>query len=185
MTNQTSLLFVRHMETTGNGGDPPLNEHGPQQLNELLPALRKYPISRVYSSDLWRAVEPAEVISKTLGVPRQSWSALREIRSGLEVPLPPNPTKNSSTARAPDSRGSSSGREDIERFEERIAKAVDAIVAESENCHVALVTHSGTIRAAIRHLLTLPLHSLDIPPIAHGGMVILTRDSSGTWNSRT
>jgi broad specificity phosphatase PhoE len=184
MTDQTSLLFVRHMETAGNCSDPLLSDQCRQEMNELLTALRKYPISRVYSSDLWRAVAPAEIISKTLGVPRKGSSSLREIRSGIEVPRPPNATEKASNVEDLDAMDSQA-RIDIERFEERIAKAVDDVVAENENSHVVVVTHSETIRAACQHLLELPLSSCDIPPPADGGIVILTRDSSGIWHSET
>ena len=170
MTNPTTLLFLRHMQTTGEGSDPPLSEEGKNQLDQIASVLRQYPISRVYSSDLWRAVQPAQSLAKNLGVPFQSCSALREIRSNLEFPQPATS----------DTRGG----ENVNKFDERISRAIDGIVDQNEHEHIVVVAHSGTIRAAIRHLLELPLPSFELPSVSHGGLIILTRDASGMWQSR-
>ena len=178
MAPTVSLIFVRHMETTREGDNPPLSEKGRQQLQDLLTALRQFPISYVYSSDLWRAVEPAEAIAKMFRVPHQVSTALREIRSSSEFPRP----RRSQSSPAADGNESA---KDTAAFEDRVAKAIDAIAARHNGSHVVLVTHSGTIRAAMRYLLALPLPVFGLSSVAPGSMIILTRDSSGAWRSRT
>jgi broad specificity phosphatase PhoE len=159
------LIFLRHTQTAGEEENASMSEVGQQQLDRVVPVLRNYSISRIYSSDLWRVVQPAEALAKSLV---QSSSSLREIKSGIEIPVPASDAHN---------------REDIDAFEQRVAKAVGDFVGT--NGHFLVVAHSGTIRAAIRHLLELPLSSLYLPSSSQGGLVILTRDDSGEWHSRT
>jgi broad specificity phosphatase PhoE len=108
-------------------------------------------------------MEPARRIAKWFGVPHRSLPALREIKTG----------QNGGT-----------NVEDEAAFEARVGKAIDEIVADHSGSQIAVVTHSGTLRAIVRILLGLPLSALSIPSIAPGSLVILTKDSSGNWSSR-
>jgi broad specificity phosphatase PhoE len=71
----------------------------------------------------------------------------------------------------------------IDVHERQVSDTVDEIVANSEGSCAVVVTHSGTIRTAIRHLLGLPLAASDISPLAYGGFVVISRDSSGPWRA--
>ncbi|MDQ2841547.1 MAG: histidine phosphatase family protein [Acidobacteriota bacterium] len=170
MSGSTTLVFLRHVQTAGEDENASMSEVGQRQLDQVTHVLRQYSISKIYSSDLWRAVQPAQSLAKSLGVPFQSSSALREIRSGLEIPVPPSDAHN---------------REDIDAFEQRVAKALNDIVELNEHTTVVVVAHSGTIRAALRYLLDLPLPSLDLPSVSQGGLIILKRGDSGKWKARS
>ena len=72
----TTLLLARHGETDWNRegrwqgwADPPLNETGRAQARALAEQLRDTPFDAVYSSDLRRAHETAEIVAEPHSVP--------------------------------------------------------------------------------------------------------------------
>jgi len=79
----TTLLLVRHGETDWNRdgrwqghSDTPLNEAGREQARRLAAEVREVDV--VYSSDLVRARETAEIIASELGLDVQTDARLRE-----------------------------------------------------------------------------------------------------------
>src|SRR5262249_60844859 len=85
----TTILLARHGETdwTREGrfqghADPPLNEAGRAQAIELAERLASTPFDAVYSSDLARAHETAEILASSHGVPVVADPGLREIDVG-------------------------------------------------------------------------------------------------------
>src|SRR4051812_23065670 len=84
-----TILLARHGETDWNKSgrwqgwaDPPLNETGRSQARELAEQLREIPLDVVYSSDLQRAHETAEILAAPHGVPVLVDKDLREIDLG-------------------------------------------------------------------------------------------------------
>jgi broad specificity phosphatase PhoE len=72
----TTLLLVRHGETDWNAEgrlqghtDMPLNDLGRRQARALADELAGDGIEAVYSSDLARASETAEIVAERLGLP--------------------------------------------------------------------------------------------------------------------
>src|SRR5437667_11321226 len=85
----TTLLLARHGETDWNRegrwqgwADPPLNEAGREQARALAEQLRTMPFDAVYSSDLRRAHETAEIVGRPHHVPIRVDRDLREIDIG-------------------------------------------------------------------------------------------------------
>src|SRR5919204_5528893 len=85
----TELLLVRHGETDWNvqqrwqgHQDPPLNALGREQARALAEALAGEGIDAVYTSDLRRARETAEIVAARLGVEVRPLPDLREIDVG-------------------------------------------------------------------------------------------------------
>ena len=81
----TTLLLVRHGETDWNAQgrlqghtDRPLNERGRRQAQALAEELAGQEIAAVYSSDLARARQTAEIVSARLGLPVVVQADLRE-----------------------------------------------------------------------------------------------------------
>jgi broad specificity phosphatase PhoE len=85
----TTLLVARHGETDWNRegrwqgwADPALNETGRAQARHLAGELRDTAFDAVYSSDLRRAFETAEILAAPHKVPVVADPGLREIDVG-------------------------------------------------------------------------------------------------------
>jgi broad specificity phosphatase PhoE len=81
----TTLLLVRHGETDWNAEgrlqghtDRPLNDFGRRQARQLAEQLEGEEFEAIYSSDLARARETAEIIGERLGLPVELDPDLRE-----------------------------------------------------------------------------------------------------------
>jgi broad specificity phosphatase PhoE len=168
MSNPMTLVLLPRVQTVREDENVSKSKVSPRQLDKLIHVLRDYPISIIYSSDLWRAVQPAQTLAKSLGSPFPFSSALREIRSGFDIPV-----------LAPGGHD----REDIDAFEQRAAKVRDAIVGQNWHTHVVGAAHSGTIQQAVQHLFERPLASLDLHSVSQGRLVVLTRGTFGKWLS--
>jgi broad specificity phosphatase PhoE len=86
----TKLYLIRHGQSAGNaegrfgGHSPtPLSELGKEQAEITAQALAKEKIHAIYSSDLIRAVQTAEPLSKLLNMPIIKTSAFRERKVGV------------------------------------------------------------------------------------------------------
>ncbi|TWE08061.1 alpha-ribazole phosphatase/probable phosphoglycerate mutase [Neobacillus bataviensis] len=86
------IIIVRHGETNENAAkrylghyDAELNQHGQQQLRSLSETLKRtetQPITAIYSSDLVRAVESAQIIGNEFQIQPIPVFALRELHFG-------------------------------------------------------------------------------------------------------
>jgi broad specificity phosphatase PhoE len=81
----TALLLVRHGETDWNADgrlqgqtDRPLSEYGRGQARQLAEDLEGEGLDAIYSSDLSRARETAEIVGERLGLPVELEPDLRE-----------------------------------------------------------------------------------------------------------
>jgi broad specificity phosphatase PhoE len=81
----TTLLFVRHGETDWNAEgrlqgqtDRPLSDYGRRQAQQLAGGLESEEIEAIYSSDLARARETAEIVGERLGLTVELDPDLRE-----------------------------------------------------------------------------------------------------------
>lgn len=86
----TRLFLIRHGQSAGNAegrfgghGPTPLSELGERQARITAEALAKENISAIYSSDLFRAVQTAEPLSRITGVPILTKHAFRERNVGV------------------------------------------------------------------------------------------------------
>src|SRR5581483_12433051 len=89
VSGMTTLLLVRHGETDWNSerrwqghADEPLNETGRAQAREVADELADRSIDAVYSSDLSRARETAEIIAARLGLSVTTDARLGEVDVG-------------------------------------------------------------------------------------------------------
>lgn len=83
------LVLIRHCETDWNIAnrmqgqtDTALNDNGRQQALDLCDQLEPLGFSRIFSSDLKRAVQTAQIISLRLGAPVRTDVRLRECNFG-------------------------------------------------------------------------------------------------------
>src|SRR5580765_3052863 len=154
----TELLLVRHGETDWNRerrfqghADPPLNETGREQANALAEELTGEEIELVYTSDLQRARETAQIVGARLGADVVPLPALREIDVGEWEGLtwPEIEQRYPEGARLWHERGYGweSG-ETYDQLGERVVAELRRIAAQHPEQRVLVVGHGGTIRVA-------------------------------------
>lgn len=149
----TTLLLARHGETEWNReeryqghADPPLNDTGRAQARELAELLSAEPIEAVYSSDLRRAAETAEIVGARLGLPVEQNPGLREIDVGSWQGL----TRAQIDGRPWDG-------ETYEHHAERVTRALREIAARHPGRTVLVVSHGGSLRRVQDAVLGEPL----------------------------
>src|SRR5689334_9034949 len=155
----TTLLLARHGETDWNRegrwqgwADPPLNATGREQAAALAEQLRAVPFDAVYSSDLRRARETAEILAAPHGAEVVLDAGLREIDVGSWSGL----TRAEIAERFPGGE-----RPDGETHAEhgaRVREAVTRIARAHPGGRILLVGHGGTIRSIHDVISDLPYH---------------------------
>jgi broad specificity phosphatase PhoE len=141
----TALLLVRHGETDWNADgrlqgqtDRPLSDFGRRQARQLADELADEELEAIYSSDLSRARETAEIVGERLGLPVVLDPDLREKDWGTWEGL---------TAVERD-RVEFVG-ETTEEHQERILRALRRISSlNATDGRVLVVTHGGSMRRA-------------------------------------
>ena len=138
----TTLLLVRHGETDWNASgrlqghtDRPLNDYGRRQAAELAATLETGGISAIYTSDLARAKETAEIVAARLGLPVCLDPDLRERDWGSWEGLMPG-----------ERDGVAFEGEAPEAHRERMLEAVRRIAERHPGERVVVVTHGGSMR---------------------------------------
>jgi 2,3-bisphosphoglycerate-dependent phosphoglycerate mutase len=135
-------LLVRHGETDWNADgrlqgqtDRPLSDFGRQQARRLADELATEDFEAIYSSDLARARETAEIVGARVGLPVELDPDLREKDWGTWEGL---------TAAERD-RVEFAG-ESTEAHQERILQALQRISERHPGGNVLVVTHGGSMR---------------------------------------
>jgi broad specificity phosphatase PhoE len=154
----TTLILVRHGETDWNRdgrfqghADPPLNDRGREQARALAELLDPEPLEAIYSSDLRRAHETAQIVAERRGLSVIVDPQLRERDVGPWAGL----TLSEIEARFPEQirlwrEGTISAGESRESLGKRVADAARRIAVAHPNGHVLVVTHGGAARM-LRH----------------------------------
>jgi broad specificity phosphatase PhoE len=180
----TTLLLLRHGETEwnlsgrwqGQAADTPLTELGRQQARIVARRLRAYPIRAIYSSDLLRAFETAQIAGQTLGLTPIADIALRESDIGAWTGL----TWDEITVRYPDEVAAMYAGQEVRRgggesygeLQTRLATAVERIAARHPGQTVLLVSHGAALRSLVAHALDASLAQMH--RIAIGGNTALS-----------
>ena len=148
----TTLLLVRHGETDWNrelriqgSSDTDLNEAGRSQARALAHELDEVVVDAIYSSDLTRARETAEIVAKRKGLDVRLDPRLRERSFGSWEGL----TRAEIAERFPD-LGHHDGETD-EQVSERVLEAVRRIVDSHPGEEVLVVSHGGALNALWHH----------------------------------
>jgi broad specificity phosphatase PhoE len=157
----TTILLARHGETEWNRtgryqgwADPPLNDTGRAQAGKLAEQLRSTRFDAVYSSDLQRAHETAEIVAEPHGVPVIVEPGLREVNVGAWSGL----THAEVEARFP--HGERPGGETREQHTARVLAAAEGIARAHPDERILLVSHGGTMRAIRGHVSDEPFHPI-------------------------
>ncbi|BAF59496.1 MAG: alpha-ribazole phosphatase [Pelotomaculum sp.] len=164
------IFLVRHGETEWNAlmkyqgqTDVPLSEKGRQQAELIGRRLAAEKLHGVYSSDLKRAYETAEYISKYHGLNVNTVPELRELNFGAWEGLTSKDIsrlyaneisrwwESPLTTRIP-------GGETLGEMVERSVAAIKKIVSLHQGENVAVVSHGGAIRSIVGNLLGMDLN---------------------------
>ena len=186
------LLLIRHAahihldrQLSGRMPGVPLSDAGRDQAAALGRVLAQATLARVECSPLERTRETAEAIATAAGLPPPVMvEALVEIDMGDwtgrafgtfdDDPAWHAWNAQRGTARIP-------GGETMAEAQARIVGHLDALARSDVDGRIAIVTHSDIIRAAVAHVLGLPLDNLlrfDVGPASVSRIVI------GDWGAR-
>jgi broad specificity phosphatase PhoE len=148
----TTLLLVRHGETDWNrelriqgSSDTELNETGRAQARALAQELESQRVDAVYSSDLRRARETAELVAAGHEVVVRLDPDLRERSFGSWEGL----TRSEIAERFPDLEHHDG--ETDEQVRGRVLAAIGRIVAAHPGEEVLVVSHGGALNALWHH----------------------------------
>ena len=160
-----TLLFIRHAETDFAGrfcghSDPPINDRGLRQIEELIETLKTESIDAVYASDLTRAMTTADAIGKVFGLSPIKVRELREIGFGdweglswQEIEARDQVYARRWSEAYPDLPAP--GGEPFEAFQSRVLREVRHLLATTSQRCAAVVTHAGVMRIVLRSLCGL------------------------------
>jgi len=158
----TGLLLIRHAETDSAGTfcghtDPPVNERGHRQIDELIIGLATTGIEAVYTSDLQRARSTAERIAQAFNLPLMAEPELREIHFGdweglrwSEIELRDAAYARQWVTEYPDLPAPQG--EGLADFKDRVLQATSRLQAQFEHRCAAVVTHGGVMRVVLQEL---------------------------------
>jgi len=185
----TTLFVARHGQTDWNlehrwqgHADPPLNETGRMQAAELGEALAGSSVEAVFSSDLRRAAETAEIAGARLGIAVELDARLREVDvgewSGLTSAEVEERYPQGYERRRAGMTGWTQG-EELAAMAARVVGTLLEIAARHPDGRVLVITHGGTVRAT---LAACGLEPRTRPMVRNGDVdEILVRDGRMRW----
>ena len=164
---QTTLLLIRHGLTDWNAEhrwqgheDVPLNDTGAGQAQALARRLAGWPIRVLYSSDLKRAAQTADILAQAMSLEVIHDRAWRERDVGAFQGL----TRDEIRTQYPkEFKELTQGifnipfGENNQEFHSRAVNAFEKIVACHQGEMVAVVSHGGLLHTILIHVLGLPV----------------------------
>lgn len=163
----TRLILIRHGETDYNlqnrycgFTNPPLNNSGILQSKRLAAGLKDIRIDKVYSSDLKRAYQTAEIIFENN--PIEKLADFREMNFGIfeglryeeiaktHPKLYRNWISNPVKVKIPNGEG-------LKDLRKRVKQGLSFILSQNKDRTIALVAHGGPIRVVLCEALKFGL----------------------------
>jgi broad specificity phosphatase PhoE len=186
------LLLVRHGETPWNvtlqyqgQANVPLNERGREQARRCAARLMRYEATALYSSDIARAWETAELIGAALSLAPAPLPELREIDVGQWEGYTPEelyrrfPDHMAEYRRDP-ARTVRLGGESYAQLQARALVALNQIQERHRQGEVIVaVSHGGTIRALLCHVIGLDLENFGRMWLDNGSITELRMGRNG------
>jgi len=194
--DRTQLIIVRHGQTQWNLKlirqghlDSPLTERGVVQAKALAERLRRETFSALYSSDLGRALQTAQMIADATGHKIVTDPRLRERHLGIFQGLNGDELREKfpEEYRLHRTMGPSyviPGGESMRQQVERNVAYFNEIAEKHFGETVVVVTHGGVLSGFFRHALAIPLEaprrfefmnaSLNVFAYEHGNWMLRT-----------
>ena len=167
-----TFYIVRHGQTNWNilgktqgHGNSNLTQQGIDQANDLADTITDYPIDYIYSSDLGRAIETADILANKLNLSVKKTSNLREMGFGVWEGLLIDEIKKDyediyKTWRDEPHLVNIPGGETLQFIKDRVDAFISELNEEHENKHIILVTHSVTVRVMLLSFLNSGLENI-------------------------
>jgi probable phosphoglycerate mutase len=185
-TKQT-LWFVRHGESTwnasgvvqGQANGPVLTRKGRTEAMSIAGRLADATITAIYTSDLKRARETAEIVGRVLRMVPQTDPALRERHFGQAQGRPhselPAAASGIEIDRVVDADARSAEGESLSELYERVATFIDELGMRAPEGDVLVVTHGGVIRVAQAYCSGIPAAAMAWGPVPNASVRGLSR----------
>lgn len=167
-----TFYIVRHGQTNWNilgktqgHGNSDLTQKGEEQARELSEAMINYPIDYIYSSDLGRAVQTAQIVGDKLGLKVNQTSSLREMGFGVWEGLLIDQIKKDHANTYDIWRNQPhlvniEGGETLHIIKERTDDFIKEINEKYDNKHIMLVSHSVTVRVMLLSFLDSSMENI-------------------------
>lgn len=178
---KSKWFLVRHGETDANkngiidgGGEinSPLNENGRRQAEGVAKSLKGLGIDLVISSDLLRAKQTAEIISKEIGAEVIFDSALRERHWGEYEGKTFEEANVGNADRYKRKDLHPKGGENWEMVEDRIWKSFLKHRSNHRHKNIVIVSHGGAIRMLRKKISDLDHdRAMNLPSVNNAGVV--------------
>ena len=193
---RTQLIIVRHGQTQWNLKlirqghlDSPLTEMGLAQAKALGDRLARETFSALYSSDLGRAVQTAQMIAAATGHEIVTDPRLRERHLGIFQGLNGDELKEKypEEYRLHRTMGPSyviPGGESMRQQVERNVAYFNEIAEKHLGETIVVVTHGGVLSGFFRHALSIPLEAPRRFEFTNASLNVFTYEA-GSWMLRT
>jgi probable phosphoglycerate mutase len=167
-----TFYIVRHGQTNWNlegktqgHGDSSLTELGRMQAKNLSEKMSKFNIDLIYSSDLGRAVETAQIIGKKLNLDVIKTPLLREMGFGVWEGLVHEKIKENyldifTTWRNEPHLAKIPNGETLQIIKDRLDEFFKEINETYDNKHILLVSHSITVKVMLLSFLNSGLENI-------------------------
>ena len=196
----TRIVLVRHGQTEynregrwqGSDTDVPLNDAGRAEAERVAASIAERfddRIAAVYTSDLERARQTAQIVAARLGLEAVDEPALRELSHGRWEGL----THAEVEKRWPDEHAAyqadpyhvrRGGGDSYEDLEARVWPALERLADRHRGKRIVAVSHGGPIRLALSRILDRPLTDRDALGIVNGSWFEVSRSPEG-WSLET
>ncbi|WP_195938912.1 histidine phosphatase family protein [Romboutsia sp. 1001713B170131_170501_G6] len=167
-----TFYIVRHGQTNWNilgktqgHGNSDLTAKGEEQATCLGEALKEYPIDYIYSSDLGRAIQTANLIGEKIGVKVKETPALREMGFGVWEGLLIDEIKQDyletyNTWRNEPHLVNIEGGETLHLIKDRLEVFIKELNEKYNDKHILLVSHSVTVRVLLLAFLNSGMENI-------------------------
>lgn len=185
------VIFTRPGETDWNRSArwqgwvaTPMNAHGEQQVRRLANFIRNIGVKALYTSDLWRALQTAAILSDKLGFPAVPDARLRERDIGRWQGLTPKemqawyPDEYGAFLANPEAYRVPSGesRHDVRL---RMVDAFNDYLKADVGDTIAIISHSTAINALLSEII--PGVTFGTVDMSNTSVTTIQRSDGGTW----
>jgi len=165
----TRIIMIRHGETEWNQLgiyqgqlNSNLTENGRNQAIAIAQRLQNHKFDCLYSSDLGRAQETAQPVSKACNLPLQLEKGLRERNYGIFEGLEKNRVADVHSEayishKTNDPHYDIPNGESMFQFQKRVWICIETLAKKHEGKSIIIVTHGGTIAAIVYKILSMDL----------------------------